>query len=43
MDKTIAIPVETQLYLSDPRALLALVLLITVAFAGLISGALRKP
>jgi hypothetical protein len=43
MDKTIAIPVETQLYLSDPRALLALVLLMSVAFAGLISGALRKP
>jgi hypothetical protein len=42
MDKTIAIPVETQLYLSDPRALLALVLLMSVAFAGLISGALRK-
>jgi hypothetical protein len=30
LDKTIAVPVETQIYLSDPRWLLALVLLLAV-------------
>ena len=35
LDKTIAYPIETQLYLSDPRFLLALILLVLTALADL--------
>jgi hypothetical protein len=42
LDKTVAVPVETQLYLSDPRLLLALGLLALAGLPTLIRG-VRRP